>query len=165
MNVLFQMLIGLERRCQCVCVCVWEFQEIRACVGGVGGAAWLVSGPLTTFSLFHREHFHRRLLPEPFTAETQKLPETGSGPSRSCLAQRVAGGGGLPDQAVQSFGHKLELIYIFSDGTKYRNLFSLLLRREKGGKVSPSVTSSPLLVISPRRPVLVANKCSCTKNR
>lgn len=121
------------------------------CVCG-GGAAWLVSGPLTTFSLFHRERFHHRLLPEPFTAETEKLPETGSGPSRSCLARGWPGGfqhwgGGLPDQAVQSFGHKLGLIYIFSDGTKYRNLFSLLFRREKGGEVPPSVTSSPFLVI------------------
>lgn len=41
----------------------------------------------------------------------------------------------LPDQAVQSFGHKLGLIYIFSDGMK-RNLFSLLLFFWAGGVTS-----------------------------
>lgn len=70
-----------DERC-CQHVRVPGSKSRRACAGVrvcAGAAAWLVSGPLTTLSLFHRERFHRRSLAEPFTAMAENSQKQEAG--------------------------------------------------------------------------------------
>lgn len=80
-----------------------------------------------------------RSLAEPHSQPSLKNSQKEEpGQSRSRLARRQPGpfqqDARLPDQAVQSFGHTLGLIYTFSNGIKWRNLLFLFFGAEKGEK-------------------------------